>query len=45
MQLISKYKTLEGILKASEFQLSQCFGIGSRKAKRIYTTLHENFCR
>ncbi|XP_017780311.1 PREDICTED: DNA excision repair protein ERCC-1 [Nicrophorus vespilloides] len=43
--LISKFKTLKGILQASEYQLSECPGFGSRKAKKLYQTLHENFCR
>lgn len=45
MTLISKFKTLKGIVNASEYQLSECPGFGPRKAKKLYTALHENFCR
>lgn len=45
MTLIARFKTLEGILNATEFQLSECPGFGVRKAKKLYTTLHEQFCR
>ncbi|XP_022909181.1 DNA excision repair protein ERCC-1 [Onthophagus taurus] len=45
MTLITKFKTLEGILKASEYQLSECPGFGPRKAKKLYLTLRESFCK
>ncbi|XP_044263146.1 DNA excision repair protein ERCC-1 [Tribolium madens] len=45
MNLIARFKTLEGIVKASEFQLAECPGLGPIKAKKLYSTLHENFCR
>ncbi|KAJ3640767.1 hypothetical protein Zmor_027310 [Zophobas morio] len=45
MNLIAKFTTLEGIIKASESQLSECPGLGPVKAKKLYTTLHEKFCR
>ncbi|XP_044757999.1 DNA excision repair protein ERCC-1 [Coccinella septempunctata] len=45
MTLIAKFKTLEGILNANEYQLSECPGFGPRKAKKLYVTLHEKFCR
>ncbi|KAL3277565.1 hypothetical protein HHI36_012908 [Cryptolaemus montrouzieri] len=45
MTLLGRFKTLEGILNASELELSECPGFGARKAKKLYTTLHENFCR
>lgn len=45
MTLISRFKTLSGIIKASEYQISECPGLGPRKAKKLYQVLHENFCR
>ncbi|XP_065156235.1 DNA excision repair protein ERCC-1 [Atheta coriaria] len=45
MTLINKFKTLKGIIKASEYQLAECPGFGAKKAKKLYNTLHENFCR
>lgn len=45
MNLIARFNTLEGIIKASEFQLAECPGLGPVKAKKLYTTLHEKFCR
>lgn len=45
MTLITKFKTFKGIIQASEYQLSECPGFGSRKAKKLYSVLHENFCR
>lgn len=41
--LISKFKTFEGIIKASEYQLSECPGFGERKAKKLYEVLHAKF--
>lgn len=45
MTLLSRFKSLEGILNASEYQLSECPGIGPVKAKKLHGTLHEQFCR
>lgn len=45
MNLLARFKTIEGIVKASEFQLSECPGLGPRKAKRLYKVLRENFCK
>lgn len=45
MTLITRFKTLEGIIQASEYQLSECPGFGPRKAKKLYSVLHENFCK
>lgn len=45
MTLITRFKTLKGILQASEYQLSECPGFGPRKAKKLYSVLHENFCK
>ncbi|KAF7270662.1 DNA excision repair protein Ercc1 [Rhynchophorus ferrugineus] len=45
MNLLTKFKTLEGIINASEFQISECPGIGPRKAKKLYSSLKENFCK
>lgn len=43
--LLSRFKTLEGIINATEFQLSECPGLGPRKAKKLYSALRENFCK
>lgn len=45
MNLLTRFKTLEGIIKATEFQLSECPGLGPRKAKRLHKVLRENFCK
>lgn len=45
MVLIDKFKTLEGILKASEYQIANLPGLGERKAKKLYSTLHASFCK
>lgn len=45
MALIDKFKTLEGILQASEHQIASLPGIGERKAKKLYNTLHAKFCK
>ncbi|XP_018565107.1 DNA excision repair protein ERCC-1 [Anoplophora glabripennis] len=45
MTLLNRFKTLEGVVKASEYQLSECPGIGPRKAKKLYSVLHEKFCK
>ncbi|EEZ97282.2 DNA excision repair protein ERCC-1-like Protein [Tribolium castaneum] len=45
MNLIARFKTLEGVIKATEFQLSECPGLGPVKARKLYSTLHEKFCR
>ncbi|KAK9875003.1 hypothetical protein WA026_005814 [Henosepilachna vigintioctopunctata] len=45
MTLLARFKNLEGIINATEYQLSECPGFGARKAKKLYTTLHENFIR
>lgn len=41
--LISKFKTFEGIINASEYQLGECPGFGERKAKKLYEVLHAKF--
>ncbi|ENN71111.1 DNA excision repair protein ERCC-1 [Dendroctonus ponderosae] len=45
MNLLTRFKTLEGIIRASESQLSSCPGLGPRKAKRLFKVLRENFCK
>lgn len=45
MTLIARFKTMKGIIEATEFQLSECPGFGVRKAKKLFTVLHENFKR
>jgi len=45
MNLLTRFKTLEGIINATEFQLSECPGLGPRKAKKLFATLRENFCK
>ncbi|CAG9769411.1 unnamed protein product [Ceutorhynchus assimilis] len=44
INLLTRFKTLEGIIKATEFQLSECPGFGTRKAKKLHKVLRENFC-
>ncbi|KAF5273503.1 hypothetical protein FQA39_LY07520 [Lamprigera yunnana] len=43
MTLLERFKTLKGIIKATEKQLSECPGIGAKKAHKLYTALHEQF--
>lgn len=43
MNLLTKFKTIEGIIKASENQLAECPGLGLKKAKNIFTVMHESF--
>lgn len=43
MNLLAKFKTIEGIIKASENELAECPGLGLKKAKKIFTVLHEPF--
>lgn len=45
MTLIAKFGTLKNITEATEYQLSSCPGFGPRKAKKLYSTLHESFCK
>ncbi|VEN52327.1 unnamed protein product [Callosobruchus maculatus] len=45
MLLIDKFKTLKGIIKASEQQIEQLPGFGPRKAHKLYTCLHSKFCK
>lgn len=45
MNLLTRFKTLEGLVKATEFQLSECPGLGPRKAKKLYSALRESFCK
>lgn len=45
MALIDKFKTLEGILQASQQQIASLPGIGERKAKKLHSTLHAKFCK
>ncbi|CAH0552931.1 unnamed protein product [Brassicogethes aeneus] len=45
MTLIRKFKTLKGIILASETELAECPGLGPIKAKKLYQTLHVNFLR
>lgn len=45
MVLIDKFKTLGGILKASQHQIASLPGFGDRKAKKLHGTLHAKFCK
>lgn len=45
MTLISRFGTLENIIKASETRLAECPGFGSTKAKKLYKALHEPFVK
>ncbi|CAH1791396.1 unnamed protein product [Owenia fusiformis] len=41
--LITRFKTMDGVIHASEEELAMCPGFGPQKAKRLYTTLHQPF--
>ncbi|XP_044743355.1 DNA excision repair protein ERCC-1 [Chrysoperla carnea] len=45
LTLLNKFGTLKGIIKASEYQLTQCPGLGPRKAAKLHAGLHKNFCK
>lgn len=45
MTLLNKFKTLKGIIEASEYQLAECPGLGIKKARKLHKTLHEKFCK
>lgn len=45
MTLLERFKTLKGIILATEYQLSECPGIGIRKARKLHSVLHEKFCK
>ncbi|XP_055633789.1 DNA excision repair protein ERCC-1 [Toxorhynchites rutilus septentrionalis] len=45
MTLIQNYGTLANIINSSEEKLSQCTGLGPRKAKKLYKTFNENFLK
>lgn len=45
MTLLTRFGTLENIIKASETQLAECPGFGATKAKKLYKALHEPFLK
>lgn len=45
MTLITRFGTLENIIKASEIRLAECPGFGVTKAKKLYTALHQPFLK
>ncbi|XP_046963211.1 DNA excision repair protein ERCC-1 [Vanessa cardui] len=45
MTLITKFGTLENIIKASEKQLADCPGFAATKANKLYKALHEPFLK
>ncbi|XP_034829544.1 DNA excision repair protein ERCC-1 isoform X3 [Maniola hyperantus] len=45
MTLITRFSTLENIIKATETQLAECPGFGATKAKKLYKALHEPFLK
>ncbi|XP_075971475.1 DNA excision repair protein Ercc1 [Anticarsia gemmatalis] len=45
MTLISRFGTLENIIKAPESRLADCPGFGATKAKKLYKALHEPFLK
>lgn len=45
MTLLARFKTLKGVILATEQQLSECPGFGATKARKLYSVLHERFCR
>lgn len=45
MTLITKFGTLENIIKAPQNKLAECPGFGETKAKKLYKALHEPFLK
>lgn len=45
MTILSSFGNLESIINASESKLCDCVGFGTRKAKKLYKTLHEPFLK
>ena len=45
MTLITKFGTLENIIKSSQSKLAECPGFGDTKAKKLYKALHEPFLK
>ncbi|XP_032512714.2 DNA excision repair protein ERCC-1 isoform X1 [Danaus plexippus] len=45
MTLITKFGTLENIIKATEQRLADCPGFGVTKAKKLHKALHEPFLK
>lgn len=45
MTLITKFGTLENIIKATEQRLADCPGFGVTKAKKLHRALHEPFLK
>ncbi|KAL0832615.1 hypothetical protein ABMA28_000812 [Loxostege sticticalis] len=45
MTLLTRFGTLENIIKATESKLAECPGFGATKAKKLYKALHEPFLK
>ncbi|VVC95028.1 unnamed protein product, partial [Leptidea sinapis] len=45
MTLITRFGTLENIIKATENILADCPGFGATKARKLYKALHEPFLK
>ncbi|WAQ97033.1 ERCC1-like protein [Mya arenaria] len=45
LTLISAFKSMEGIIKASKEDISMCAGFGPQKAQRLYDVFHEPYLR
>lgn len=45
LTLISRFETLENIIRAPESKLAECPGFGLTKAKKLYKALHEPFLK
>lgn len=43
--LLQEFKTLANIIKSKEERLSQCSGLGPRKAKKLYQIFNEPFMK
>ncbi|XP_035695853.1 DNA excision repair protein ERCC-1-like [Branchiostoma floridae] len=43
--LVTTFRSIEGIIKASKEDLALCPGFGPQKAKRVYDALHQPFLR
>lgn len=43
MTLLANFGSLATLVTATEDQLSQCAGLGPRKAKKLFKTFNESF--
>lgn len=45
MTLLQTYGSLANLINSSEDRLSQCSGLGPRKAKKLYAVFNEPFLK